>query len=66
MIPQTLEQWNYCIVHKCKINLTREFANERLLVYQDRHHPETEKFAALYGTQHLQNIINWFRLIATA
>jgi hypothetical protein len=65
MIPQTFEQWKNCIVNDCKINLTKEFASQRLAVYQDKQNPETMKFIALYGEQHLQNIINWFNQIVT-
>ena len=32
-IPQTFEQWKSCIVHDCKIQLTKDFALQRLQVY---------------------------------
>jgi hypothetical protein len=63
MIPQTFEQWKNCIVNDCKINLTKDFAQQRLTVYQDKKNNETQKFVSLYGEQHLQNIIYWFELI---
>lgn len=63
MIPQTFEEWKNCIVNDCKINLTKGFAKERLSVYQDPQNKETQKFVALYGEQHLQNVINWFSQI---
>lgn len=63
MIPQTFEQWKNCIVNDCKINLTKDFAQQRLTVYQDKKNNETQKFVSLYGEQHLQNIINWFKQI---
>lgn len=63
MIPQTLDEWEECITKKCKINLTKEFAAERLAVYQDRNNAETKKFIAIYGEQHLQNIIDWYKRI---
>jgi len=64
MIPQTFNDWTNCIVNDCKINLTKEFAEQRLTVYQDNKNSETEKFISLYGEKHLQNIINWFNEIA--
>lgn len=64
MIPQTFNGWANCIVKDCKINLTKEFAEKRLLVYQNNKNSETQKFISLYGEQHLQNIINWFNEIA--
>ena len=63
MIPQTFEQWKYCIVNDCKINLTKEFAQKRLAVYQDIKNIETQKFLSLYGQQHLNNIIQWLKQI---
>lgn len=63
MIPQTFEQWKSCIINDCKINLTRQFAQQRIAVYRDRKNPETEKFVSLYGEQHLQNIISWYSLV---
>ena len=59
MIPKTFEQWRSCIINDCKIDLNKDFAQQRLAVYQDKENKETQKFAALYGEQHLQNIINW-------
>jgi hypothetical protein len=35
MIPQTLEQWKDCIENKCKIVLTSEYVNSRLLELAD-------------------------------
>ncbi|MBK9257215.1 MAG: hypothetical protein IPM42_17210 [Saprospiraceae bacterium] len=63
MIPHTFEQWKNCIVNDCKINLTKEFAKERLTVYQDDRNAETKKFTSLYGDLHLQNIVQWLNNI---
>ncbi|WP_293788560.1 hypothetical protein [uncultured Pedobacter sp.] len=63
MVPQTFAQWKSCIVNNCKIDLTKDFAEERLMVYEDFNNPETQKFISLYGEAHLQNIINWFKQI---
>jgi hypothetical protein len=63
MLPTTFQQWHHCMVHECKIELTQAFARQRLAVYEDRQHPETLQFIALYGEQHLQNIINWLSAI---
>ena len=63
MIAHTFNDWTNCIVNDCKINLTKEFAEQRLLVYQDSKNSETQKFISLYGDQHLQNIVNWFKKI---
>lgn len=63
MVPQTFNDWKNCIVNDCKINLTREFATQRLAVYQDNKNIETQKFISLYGQQHLLNVIQWLQQI---
>lgn len=63
MIPQTFNDWKNCIVNDCKIDLTKDFAQQRLEVYQDKLNQETQKFISLYGENHLNNIIQWFRQI---
>lgn len=64
MIPQTFEQWKHCIVNDCGIALTKDFATRRLSVYEDKQNQETKKFIQLYGEQHRENIIHWFKLVA--
>ena len=64
MIPQTFTDWTNCIVKDCKINLTKDFAQQRLTVYQDKQNQETQKFISLYGEQHYSNIINWLKIIS--
>jgi hypothetical protein len=63
MLPKTFNDWTNCIVNDCKIDLTRDFVQQRLKVYQNSENAETQKFISLYGEQHLQNIINWFNQI---
>ena len=64
MLPTTYEDWKNCIVNDCKIKLTHDFVSKRLKVYEDKRHPETKKFVALYGQQHLGNIIYWLKRAA--
>jgi len=35
MIPQTFIDWTNCIANDCNINLTKEFAEQRLSIYQN-------------------------------
>ena len=62
-VPQTFNDWRRCIVHDCKINLTKEFAQQRLSVYENKEHTETVKFVSLYGEQHLKNVIGWLKVV---
>lgn len=61
IIPRSFEEWQNCIINDCKINLTKEFAKERLSVFENENHPETIKFKELYGEKHLDNIIYWYK-----
>ena len=63
MIPQTFDAWRNCIVNDCKIDLTVQFAKTRLLVLEDKSNKETQKFASLYGEEHLNNVIAWLKRI---
>lgn len=62
MIPRTYDEWKNCIINDCKIDLTYDFVQKRLSIYQDRNHKETIKFIELYGEPHYQNIKNWLLL----
>lgn len=64
MIPENFEQWRDCIENRCKIALTADFADSRLLVYNDPSHPETVRFIKQYGKAHLENVRSWFSRIA--
>ena len=64
MIPQTYEEWKSCMFNDCKIKLTEDLAKKRLSVYENDNHPETQKFIELYGKQHLDNIIYWYKKIS--
>ncbi len=66
MIPKSFEEWKHCIIVDCQINLTKEFAERRLAVYQNPESRETRKFISLYGQQHLDRVVHWFGRIAMA
>jgi len=63
MIPHTYDEWIDCLVKHCKILLTKDFAMERIAVYQNKNNPETKKFIELYGESHWQNILHWYGLV---
>lgn len=65
-IPYSFDQWKHCIEQDCGIQLTKEFANARLKVYEHLSNPETKKFISLYGKAHLENVIYWFQKIRRA
>ncbi len=63
MIPTNFDEWYACITRQCKIDLNSQFAKERLSILTDEKQSETIKFKQLYGTAHLENIINWYKKI---
>ena len=58
------KEWHDCITEKCGIQLTLEYIQQRLKVLENISHPETLKFKELYGDEHLQMVISWFRKTA--
>ena len=64
MIPTNYNEWYDCIVNKCGIPLTKEFAEKRLEVYSNNSNPETIKFQKLYGINHLNNVIDWLNQVS--
>lgn len=63
MIPQTFEQWKDCIENKCKIVLTSEYVNSRLLELADDSNTNTILFIEKYGKEHKNNILLWFNRV---
>ena len=64
IFPTSYEQWRHCIEVLGKIQLTPTYIRQRLTELQDDKHAKTREFARLYGTEHLQRTIGWFRRAA--
>ena len=60
-MPETYDEWKYCIEVLGKIPLTPAYIRERLTIMEDEQHAETKKFAKLYGKERLQRTVEWFR-----
>ena len=52
MIPQTYDQWRYCITVECGMALTAAFIAQRLTVWRDAQAEETLRFRRLHGDEH--------------
>ena len=63
-MPRSYEQLRNCIEVCCKIRLTQTYIDERLTELQDAKHARNREFARLYGADHLQRTIAWFRRAA--
>ncbi|MEM7454524.1 MAG: hypothetical protein AAF456_09240 [Planctomycetota bacterium] len=62
--PTSYEHWRHCIEVLGKIELTPAYVRERITILEDGGHAESRKFAKLYGDEHLQRILAWFRQAA--
>jgi len=65
-IPTTYEDWVHCITVKAGIELTPEFARERIAAIGDRRSAESMRFIRLYGESHWTRIVQWYRRVAEA
>lgn len=61
MIPKTYLEWYHCITVECSIPLTLDFILHRLDVLETPGNQETRRFISLYGKDHLNKIIEWFK-----
>lgn len=59
--PTNYQQWRHCIEVDCGIPLTPEFVDKRLAALQNSKDPKTQAFEKLYGVDHLQMTIAWFK-----
>ncbi|HAY82732.1 MAG TPA: hypothetical protein DCY79_23230 [Planctomycetaceae bacterium] len=64
VIPASYKEWRHCIEVRGRIRLTPSYIRQRLSEIQDDEHVKTKEFVRLYGREHLQRIIAWFRRAA--
>ncbi len=64
VIPESYEQWRHCIEVRCRIQLTPTFVEARLKELQDATNPRTKEFKKMYGADHLQRTVSWYRQAA--
>lgn len=61
IIPETYEQWRYCIEVLGENRLTNSYLDQRLSILENKNHEECRRFASIYGEEHLQRTVDWFR-----
>jgi len=59
-IPETFDEWQHCIEQECRIALTKEYIEQRLAVFRELNHEETQRFIRHYGEHHWQQVVRWF------
>lgn len=60
MLPTNFTEWKDCIVYKCGIALTNEYAQKRIIALKDNSDTNTIQFKRLYGDEYTQLVISWF------
>jgi hypothetical protein len=60
VIPINYLQWRRCIEVECGIALKPDFISARVAALTQPG-DEPQRFARLYGDEHLQRVIGWFR-----
>lgn len=61
VVPQTYEDWRYCITILCGLELSAEFIEDRIGALNDPREFETQKFTASWGSAHRERVIEWFQ-----
>ena len=64
VIPKTYQQWRHCIEVLGEVELTAAYISKRLAILEDDQHIENKNFSKLYGDEHLQRTVEWFRRAA--
>jgi len=57
LIPSDYPSWRYCIEVKCRLALTPEFLQARIVALSNGNHEEPQRFARLYGDAHLNRVL---------
>lgn len=60
-VPQSYEEWEYCITVQCGIPLTSDYVAARIAALEDSGDFHTEKFIARWGAAHHARTLGWFR-----
>lgn len=60
LIPQTYEEWRYCITVICRQPITRPYIQERIVALNSANDHMTQAFVQLYGEQQRRKTLEWF------
>ena len=61
---QSYEEWRYAITNRCNINLTKDYALNRVVALKNTNDSYTKAFEAQYGEAYLKQVIQWFERAA--
>jgi len=57
---QSYAEWRHALTERCKIDLTPDYARERVSALRNPDDPHTQEFTEKYGDAYLQQVIQWF------
>ncbi|MBD3894909.1 hypothetical protein IEI94_03460 [Halomonas sp. ML-15] len=60
LIPNSYDEWRYCITEICGISLTESYIRKRINALNDQQDFMTARFIELYGEAHHQQTLAWF------
>jgi len=63
--PRSYEEWKHCITELCRIPLTRDYVNARIIALADPNDFGTQRFVETWGAEHLDQIRHWFARAAS-
>ena len=63
-VPTNYQEWKHCITVKCKIELTSEYVQRRIVALCDETDKHTRQFIDLWGSDHHALTLTWFRKAA--
>lgn len=63
-IPNTYEEWLGLLKSHAKDVLSEKSIEERVKALSNSNNPETIQFRSLYGDEHRQKIVAWFKRAA--
>jgi hypothetical protein len=57
---QSYSEWYNAITTRCNIKLTNDYIETRVKALKDSHNPQTREFTEKYGTDYVNQVIDWF------
>ncbi|UBS33787.1 hypothetical protein LBX01_03955 [Altererythrobacter sp. N1] len=57
---RSYEDWKHCITQLCRIPLTPDYVEARIIALNDRRDYGTQRFVETWGEAHLDRVKSWF------
>ena len=60
-MPRDYAAWRHCIEVDCGLSLTTPWIEQRIAALQDASDHHTRRFVELWGAEHRERVLAWFR-----